>query len=521
MASIDFSPAITAIEQAKNILVLPSSPPDGDSLGSALAFYLALQKKGKNVTVVCADPVPDAYKFLPDSQSIEADYNLDHDFIVKVDVSQTGFKNLQYEVKDNKVNIIITPEHGEIKPEHLSIDQESSKFDLIITVDTAELKQLGKVYESNLDLFEKLTVLNIDHHPSNAQFGQINIVNPDKASTTLMLTELFQTYDMSLIDSDIATLLLAGLITDTGSFQNSNTTPEAFDAAALLIGLGARQQEIIRHIYKTKELHTLRLWGRVLSNIQTDYDHKMVWSTVSQADFKDTNSKESDIGDIIDELLSNAPEAEVVMLFKELSDGATHVSMRTTTDEVNASKIAQIFGGGGHRRAAGANILDQEFTQAVQMVLDYVKNEQAERLQAVAPAKAFALAETAPAVEAMPVAVAPAEAMPEPMPAVETVVEPVAETAPAVEAMPEPMPAVEPVVEPVVEPMPTVAYDLSVPAVVSAPAAEPEATDTAEIDQYLTKDEDNFMEDMNKFTPDQTTQTQGPDIDFSDYLRRH
>jgi len=80
---------------------------------------------------------------------------------------------------------------------------------------------------------------------------------------------------------------------------------------------------------------------------------------------------------------------------------------------------------------------------------------------------------------------------------------------------------VEPVVEPVVEPMPTVAYDLSVPAVVSAPAAEPEATDTAEIDQYLTKDEDNFMEDMNKFTPDQTTQTQGPDIDFSDYLRRH
>lgn len=424
MATIDYAPAIAAIDQAKNILVLPSSPPDGDSIGSALALYLALQKKGKKVTVVAADPVPDAYKFLPDSQTVESDYNFGHDFIVTLDVANTGFKDLQYEVKDHKVNIIITPEHGQIEPGNLMINQDASKFDLIITVDTAEVKQLGKVYEANQDLFEKLTVINIDHHPSNTKFGNLNLVSPDKAATTLMLTEMFQAYDSSVIDSDVATLLLAGLITDTGSFQNSNTSPEAFDTAAMLIGLGARQQEIIRHVYKTKELHTLRLWGRVLSNIQTDYDHRLVWSTVTQTDFAETNSKESDIGDIIDELLSNAPEAEVVVLFKELPENVTHLSIRTTTDEVNASKIAQNFGGGGHRRAAGANV-SKPFNEVVEEVLAHIREVQKTR-QSGGSQEAVVeqpVAPVAPApVEQPPVAAEPivsAPEAPQPAPAVE------------------------------------------------------------------------------------------------------
>lgn len=379
-SSLDYSQAILHLQQAQNVLILPSSPPDGDSLGSALALYIVLQKLGKKATVVCSHPVPDAYKFLPDSQSIESNYEFSSDFIVTVDVSESGFKDLQYEVKDHKVNIIITPEQGEIHPDKLVIDQHGSKFDLIITVDTAEFSQLGNVYTANQDLFNKVPILNVDHHPSNKMFGTVNLVSEDIASTTMILTELIKSIDPTLIDADTATLLLAGIITDTGSFQNANTSPDAFDVAAALIGYGARQQEIIRHIYKTKELHVLRLWGRILSHIQTDYPHKLVWSQVSQQDFSETGSKESDIGDIIDELLSNAPEAEIVLLFKELPDQTTQVSIRTTTDEISASDLAGKFGGGGHVRAAGAKIKEGDFLDNIHSVLDAAKTLQAGRL---------------------------------------------------------------------------------------------------------------------------------------------
>ena len=95
---------------------------------------------------------------------------------------------------------------------------------------------------------------------------------------------------INLIDEDIATLLLTGIITDTGSFQNANTTPKSFAVAAQLISYGARQQEIIQHIYKTKQLSQLKLWGRILSKIQTDDSHKIVWSVVTQQDFRDTEN---------------------------------------------------------------------------------------------------------------------------------------------------------------------------------------------------------------------------------------
>jgi phosphoesterase RecJ-like protein len=512
MANLDYKAAISAIESASNILILPSSPPDGDSIGCALAFFLAIKKVGKKATVVAADPVPDAYRFLPDSQSIESEYNFGRDFVVTVDVSKTGFKELNYEVKDQKVNIIITPQTGSLRPEDLLINQASNKFDLIITVDTAEVKQLGPVYEANQELFANVMTINIDHHPSNTNFAKLNLVDPEKAATTLMLTELFNQLSPGLIDADIATLLLAGIITDTGSFQNANTSPEAFDTAATLISLGARQQEIIHHIYKTKELHTLRLWGRVLSNIQTDYTYKLVWSAVTQKDFLETGSKESDIGDIIDELLSNAPEAEVVVLFKELANGVTHLSLRSTRDEVNVSVMAQHFGGGGHKRAAGANIKNPDFNAVVTEVLNYIRSEQQKRMVGSAASTEVAAA-SVPVVDTT-----------------ETVVE-----APA----PTPDVVAESVLQPEVAqeeptPQPVAAYELETPMTqpepqpVVAPAATPAPAFIPEVESQVSTEETTAQQTQNTATadldayikPDTDTPTITPDFgSFSSYLK--
>jgi len=375
---------IEFIRKSRRILVLPSSPPDGDSLGSAIALYMALKKLGKEVTVVCNDPIPEVLQFLPNSKVIGNKILASHDFIITIDLKNSKIEHIKSNIENDKVNIIIHPKEGRISEDDLSFNKGEVNYDLIITVDTAELKQIRGFYEDNIEMFHQIPVINIDHHISNANFGKLNLVDVMASSTTEIilpiLEELSRIENKDLIDEDTATLLLTGIITDTGSFQNANTTPKSFDEAAKLVSYGARQQEIIQHIYKTKQLSQLKLWGRVLSKIQTDEEHKMVWSIVSQQDFKDTQSTEDQTGDIIDELLTNAPGAEVILLMKEKSDGSISVSVRTTTPSTSAAKIAQNFDGGGHTQAAGFRISGKSLQDAEFEVVNFVKEFQKKKL---------------------------------------------------------------------------------------------------------------------------------------------
>ncbi len=289
--------------------------------------------------------------------------------------------------EDNRVNIIITPKDGHINEGDIFFNKAKSEYDLIITVDCAELNQLGAIYENNIEMFHQIPVVNIDHHVSNTHFGKINYVDIMASSTTELLLPMIEDIakeeKMDLIDEDIATLLLTGIVTDTGSFQNANTTPRSFEKASELIAYGARQQEIIKYVYKTKQLSQLKLWGRLLSKIQTDKKHRIVWSVVSQQDFKDTGSSAEETGDIIDELMTNAPGSEFVLLLKEKSDGQISVSIRTTSPAIDASAIAEEFGGGGHTQAAGCRVSGADLREAEYKVIKAVKKYQAERLNII------------------------------------------------------------------------------------------------------------------------------------------
>ena len=283
-----------------------------------------------------------------------------------------------------ELNIIITKKDGQIAESDISFNRGSLSYDLIITVDTAELTQLRSIYDNNPQMFFDVPVINIDHHISNNHFGKINLVDIMAASTTELLLPVFKRlekeFSQKLLDEDIATLLLTGIITDTGSFQNANTTPRSFERASELIAYGARQQEIIQFVYKTKQLSQLKLWGRVLSKIQTDETHRIVWSVVSQQDFLDTDSNEDETGDIIDELMTNAPNAEIVLLIKEKKDGDVSVSVRTTSPNIDGSRIAEQFGGGGHTQAAGFRFHNTDLSEAEYKVITAAKEFQKARL---------------------------------------------------------------------------------------------------------------------------------------------
>jgi len=375
---------VEMVKRSKSILLMPSAPVDGDSLGSSLALYLAFKKLGKQVTVVCADPVPDSFQFLPTTKVINHEFQTSNDFIVTLDCAKAKLKTIETKLEQDKFNIIITAKSGQFTESDVSFNHGPSKYDLIITVDTGDLIQLGRFYEDNPELFSSIPLINIDHHASNDFFGKINYVDVMSSATTELLIPLIHDFEedsgMDLMDEDIATLLLAGIITDTGSFQNANTTPRSFAASALLVKHGARQQEIIHHVFKTKHLSTLKLWGRILSHIKVDQKHKFVWSTITRKDFDETGAADDETGGIIDELLTNAPGTEVVLLLKEKAEGVASGSLRSTTPAVDVSQIAEMFGGGGHVQASGFKTPAPDFAETEKMIVDKIREFQAKRL---------------------------------------------------------------------------------------------------------------------------------------------
>lgn len=381
---VNSAQAVEILKGSHKILVAPSAPVDGDSIGSALALLVVLRKMGKDVRVVVTEQLPEALKFLPHVDQIEHSLGGSKDFVITLDTNKADVDHMKYEVEQGKINIIITPKEGKFTPHDISFSKSIPDFDLIITVDTGDLVQLGKLREENPELFAKTPLLNIDHHASNGRFGTANFLDFSVASTTQMLFPVLKALEdfkgEKLIDEDVATLLLTGLVTDTGSFQHSNTSPQAFETAADLLDLGARQQEIIKHIFKTKSLATLKLWGRVLSKIQYDDSHRFVYSTITEQDLQDTGAHHDDSGGIIDELMSNAPRAEVVLLLKEKSDGLTSGSLRATGSLADVSEIAGRMGGGGHIKAAGFRIKGKSFDEALQEAKSVIEGYMAEKL---------------------------------------------------------------------------------------------------------------------------------------------
>lgn len=374
---------VNLIKQSENILVLGHANPDGDAIGSALALTLALRKLDKKVSAASADPVSQMLRFLPELSELETSIAGANDLVVTLPLGDRKDAEVSTRIEDDKLKIFIRPYGQPWDAEDAQIAMGEADYDLIICCDTPDLQQLGKLFEANPNLFYEAPVVNIDHHPSNTGYGKVNLVDTTAASSSELVLRVIQSLEAEagkkLLDPDIATLILTGIITDTGSFQNANTTPRSFEVSADLIDLGARQQEIIQHVYKTKQLSTLKLWGKVLSKIEFDPTYRIVWSTVTDEDLRLSEASDADATGIIDELMSNAPGAEVVLLIRQKGD-LVSVSMRTTTPAVDASEIAGIFGGGGHLQAAGFKIPGKKVELAVDDIIGEIRKYQGERL---------------------------------------------------------------------------------------------------------------------------------------------
>jgi len=381
--------AVELIKQADRILILTHEDPDGDAVGSTLALKAALKKIGKSAQAVFTGRLKDFSYLLGFDEVRNSKLEASNDLIITIDTRNTGEGlNLGYKKlpESRRINIVITPPKGELLPEDVTVERSSPKFDLVIILDTPTTGLLGPIHEEFPSLFYETPTIVIDHHATNAYFGKINWVDLTAASTAEMLVSLIESLsrDEPLIDEAIATCLLTGLITDTGSFQNLNTTPKALTVAAQLVAAGARHQEIIDRV-RTKSLTTLKLWGLALSRVAVDETARFVWTEVTEADLKEVNAEAGDDSGLIDELLKTVSEVDFALVLSQRGDFIDG-NLRSIAKNLDVSEIARMLGGGGHKAASGFR-LSGKLEEKRSEILEKIRTFQAAR-QATLEAKA-------------------------------------------------------------------------------------------------------------------------------------
>jgi phosphoesterase RecJ-like protein len=310
---------LRAVRRGKTFFLAGHEKPDGDTIGSELAFASLLRRLGKRVDIYNAEPVPDSLRFLPGADRAKASRRVEKDYDVAVVFECSG--------PDRMGNIL-------------------------------DLKRHAK------------TVINIDHHAHHSYFGDINLINPRASSNSEQLFYLWRRARMP-ITRDEAMALYVGLVTDTGRFQQENTNPDSHEVAGGLVAVGIPVAEISRRLYYTRTPSALGLLGRALGTLKLLEDGRISVLTLTQPDFAETRATPDETEDVINHGLM--PETVLVALFARETEaaGRVKVSLRGK-GKVDLCRIAVKFGGGGHKNASGCTV-SGSLEQAVDTVLREVR----------------------------------------------------------------------------------------------------------------------------------------------------
>jgi bifunctional oligoribonuclease and PAP phosphatase NrnA len=319
-ASLVPESVVSAVAGTHDALVVSHENPDADTIGAALGVATIVEAAGGLATVVCTDPIPALYAFLPGIDRFRTD------------------------------------------------PEPTAAYDRLVVVDCGSLDRVGAVRDRHRPLFTSLPRIVIDHHLSNDGAEPGDWIDATSAATCEMVALLASRLDVPLSTGDgaLATVLMAGIVMDTATFAHPNATPRTLAVSAALVEAGAPLSEISRRLYRSKPDAQLRLFGRVLDRLDHADDGRVIWSTLTDADLATTGTEATHSEGIID-LLSQAERAEVAILFKE-QGSATRISVRTKPGGVDATVLTGAFGGGGHARAAGAT-LDLPLARARDAVL--------------------------------------------------------------------------------------------------------------------------------------------------------
>ncbi len=309
------------IKKSNKILIVLPQNASADYISSALALKLFLSRLQKDVVVVSSALLPENLNFLPGISEIKSQIDAGKSLVIAVDTSQKKLEELSYQTSSDKARIFLKSKGDSFTAQDVTFSQDKFPIDLVISLGVKTLEDLGQIYEQQADLFFETPKINIDNSPQNEYFGQVNLVDVTATSVAEILSELLQKYEEQLLDEDIATCLLTGIIAQTHSFQHVHTTPKAFLKASELVNLGGRQQEIVKNIFKTKSLALLKLWGRALARMKILDKENTIYSLLNFTDFEKAEATPGELLPALSELVVNVSGYKLVGLLAEVEKG--------------------------------------------------------------------------------------------------------------------------------------------------------------------------------------------------------
>ncbi|HEX3797464.1 MAG TPA: bifunctional oligoribonuclease/PAP phosphatase NrnA [Verrucomicrobiae bacterium] len=293
---------LEGISQHKTFCVVGHVRPDGDCIGSQLGLTLALRDQGKKVTCWNEDRVPTKLAFLDPEKIVQ---------------KPSGLKD----------------------------------FDCVIATDCASFERLGA---AGVNLGKRKLFINIDHHASNTRYADLNWISDKEPSSGEIIYRLLKVANWPITPA-IADCLFTAVSTDTGSFQYPSTRPSTYNVAGELVKRGANLAKICDEVYQSYPLSRARLLQHVYNSFRLQHDDQIAYFWLKKADFLRTGAETDDSEGLIDHIRAIEPVI-IACVFEELEPDMTRISLRSKSEKVNVNEIAALFGGGGHRAAAGARI---------------------------------------------------------------------------------------------------------------------------------------------------------------------
>lgn len=292
-----------ALRSAERVLLVAHKKPDGDTTGSSSGMLNYLVREGKTVKAFCLDPIPQTFQYIDRIQTYTTDPRV--------------------------------------------FDE---RYDLVIVFDSGDLRYCG-VDEYIPRLPRGYTLVNIDHHVTNTQFGDLNIVLTDASSTAEIVFRLLEAGQIH-IDHQMATSILTGLLTDTSNFSNAATTTISMEAASKLLAAGARYTDILKNVWQNKSVESLKLWGILLSRLTHNQRYDVVSTYLLMSDVVGISN---DVVEGVSNFLNSvAGNIDTTLVLRELPNNHIRGSFRSVKRDVAA--VAKLLGGGGHKKAAGFTV---------------------------------------------------------------------------------------------------------------------------------------------------------------------
>ncbi|MEZ4180574.1 MAG: hypothetical protein R3B41_03645 [Candidatus Doudnabacteria bacterium] len=335
------------IGKAKTVAVILPTFVDVDLYCAGSALIKSLQAKGVRAGLYSSSQDLPQIRFLQNLPKLDTKINNQNSLVIKVSNQQVEPKSLKYNKTASGIEITIdgqplTDQALGFLETDVEIFPSLGEIDLIITLGVKQLDQCGLLYEDNVELFYQTPKITINNQADHEYYGAVNLVGLNVLSLSELVYEvLSQDVDFE-IDQDLATIILTGIIDKTKSFRDPKTTPDTLLVSSGLVKLGARQQEIIQHLFKTKAFPLLQLWGRAMARIELIKQVNLMFTELTEQDFAKTKTSPELLLEVAKELVEMSGGNEVIALTANLSDNSTRLLL-AGLPHIKLKKIAHIL----------------------------------------------------------------------------------------------------------------------------------------------------------------------------------